>query len=168
MGPNELGEQGSWLRRRARQLMGSRLRGWTESRDLAQQVQFEAWRTREGKSFANLGAFRGWLLRILRNLAAGESRRREIELVVGSGSHVADDTRCPSRIAQGQESATWVRERLASLTEREREVVLGRVVDGHVFASLAARLGISEGNARVIFHRSLEKLGRGDAVGPPL
>lgn len=158
MDSDDLREQNSWLRHRARRLMGSRLRGWTESGDLAQQVQVEALRTQDQKSFANLGAFRGWLLRILRNLAATESRRRGIEQVVGGGPEAPGAERTPSRIVESHDSGTWMRDRLGVLTDSERDVVLGRIVDGHSFRVIGEKLEIAEGNARTIFHRSMLKL----------
>ncbi|MCB9916221.1 MAG: sigma-70 family RNA polymerase sigma factor [Planctomycetes bacterium] len=165
MEPEELAEQQSWLRRRARKLMGSRLRGWMESGDLAQAAQAEAWRTRGGKRFANRAAFRGWLGRILRSLAVNEARRRGLDAVPVGESGVVDGSRTPSRLAARRDSGRWVREQLRRLGERERAIVLARVVDGESFAGIAERFGCTEGNARVIFHRSLERLREHDEFG---
>ena len=77
----DLEKQHSWLKRRARRLMGSRLRAWMESGDLAQETEREALHTIDGKRFPNLAAFRGWLLKILCHHAANESRRRGLDLV---------------------------------------------------------------------------------------
>jgi len=147
--------------------MGSRLRGWVESGDLAQQVQYEALRTYERKTFPNLRAFRGWLLRILSNLAASESRRLGIEQEVGGAPDAPHNGRSPSRIVAARDSENWMRDRLGVLAERERLIVLSRVVDGQAFSVIGEQLDVSEGHARVIFHRSLEKL-RGNSEGDSL
>jgi RNA polymerase sigma factor (sigma-70 family) len=165
MNPEDLGKQHSWLKRKARRLMGSRLRGWVESGDLAQQAQQEAFRSLDGKSFANLAAFRGWLLKILRHIAIGESRRRGVDLIEEGWSRIPGEERTPSRVAAISDSGRFVRDRLRILPERERQVVLARVVDGERFAAIGERLGIAEGHARVIFHRSLEKLRTRDEFG---
>jgi len=158
MEPEEIGRQHTWLKRRARRLMGSRLRSWMESGDLAQETEREAWRSFEGKRFANLRALRGWLLKIMGHLAAKEARRRGLGLVGEDLSTVADSGRTPSRVAAVRDSGRWIRGRLETLSERDRQVVLARIVDDEPFATIAERLGISEGNARVVFHRSLERL----------
>lgn len=158
MEPDDLGKQHTWLKRRARPLMGSRLRAWMESGDLAQETQREAWRALAGKRFANHRAFRGWLLKIMSRLAAKEARRRGLGLVGEDLSCVPDGGRTPSRVAAVRDSGRWIRGRLQTLSERDRQVVLARIVDDESFAAIAERLGISEGNARVIFHRSLARL----------
>lgn len=165
MKPEDIEEQQSWLRRKARRLMGSRLRGWMESGDLAQEAGYVAWRTREGKQFANLAAFRGWLSRILGNLAANEARRRGVDRLEMTESHMVGDSKTPSRLAALRDSGLYVRSRLDLLPGRERAVVLGRIVDDLSFAEIARRQDCSEGNARVIFHRSLQKLRRRDELG---
>lgn len=138
--------------------MGSRLCSWMESGDLAQETQREAWRSFEGKRFANHRAFRDWLLKIMSHLAAKEARRRGLGLVGEDPSCVPANGRTPSRVAASRDSGLWIRGPLETLSERDRQVVLARIVDGESFAAIAERLGISEGNARVIFHRSLETL----------
>ena len=168
MDQDDLGRQHSWLRRRARCLMGTRLRGWMESADLAQQAQLEAGKSLDGKQFSNRAAFRGWLLKIMKHLAIRESRRRDVDLAEPAWSRVPGEGRTPSRHAALRDSGRWVRERLDRLTDRERQVVLTRVVDGESFARLADRLEISEGNARVIFHRSLQKLRERGEPGDPV
>lgn len=142
--------------------MGSRLRGWMESGDLAQETEREAWRSMNGKRFPNLAAFRGWLLKILRHRAANESRRRGLDLVEAPWSRLPGEEWTPSRLAAARDSGRWVRDRLQSLTQRERQVVLARVVDGESFRAIGERLAITEGNARVIFHRSLQRLREGN------
>jgi RNA polymerase sigma factor (sigma-70 family) len=51
-----------------------------------------------------------------------------------------------------------VEELLAVLTERQRQVVWGKVMDGLTSAEIAERLGTTAGNVDVIFFRALEKL----------
>jgi len=148
--------------------MGTRLRGWMESADLAQQAQVEAGKSLDGKRFRNRAAFRGWLLKIMNHLAIRESKRRDVDLAEPPWSRVPGGERTPSRHAALHDSGRWVREQLDRLTDRERQVVLTRVVDGESFARLAERLSMTEGNARVVFHRSLEKLRRRGESGDPV
>jgi RNA polymerase sigma factor (sigma-70 family) len=51
-----------------------------------------------------------------------------------------------------------VEELLAPLSERQREVVCGRLLDGRSSAEVATRLGTTAGNVDVILHRALGKM----------
>jgi RNA polymerase sigma factor (sigma-70 family) len=56
------------------------------------------------------------------------------------------------------EVAVAVRELLAPLTERQREVVWKRIVEGHPSADVATMLGTTPGNIDVIVHRALARM----------
>ena len=155
----ELDKEHTWLRRKARRLIGGRLRGVVESQDLAQDAGLAALRQVEGKQFENRRAFRGWLARILGNRARDLARAQR-----GPRDEPASWSRVPGReptpsqglAAYPEHGDLW--RALQRLPERERAVVRLRIVDELSFAELAQRLEISEGNARVIFHRSIGRL----------
>jgi len=56
------------------------------------------------------------------------------------------------------EVAAAVRELLAPLTDRQREIVWKRIVDGHPSAEVAVMLGTTPGNIDVIVHRALSRM----------
>jgi len=106
------------------------------------------------------GSFKSWLFRIVVNLAK---------------NHVRDTSRFDrSEEAQGHESAPAeslahaqleaeeqrkeLREAIARLPRRQREVVLLRVDGDLPFAEVAQTLGITEVNAKVNFHHAVQKL----------
>lgn len=156
----------SWIRRQARRLLDRRTRRHLESTDLVNEVLLREEQARDRVRFPNRGARRGWLLRVLRNLIASEARRRGPIAWEDSVSGSPDRIETPSRIVQENEEARNARRLLHVLSERDRELVHLRVVENESFANIAERLELSEGNARVIFHRSLQALRRSADADP--
>ncbi len=61
------------------------------------------------------------------------------------GSSIVDDAQlAPSEVLEQRERLTYVRDALAVLPERLRDVVVGYFLDGESSADLAARLGVTE------------------------
>lgn len=104
-----------------------------------------------------------WLRTVAWRLAFDLRRRREREaratLVLGA--------RVPAREAgpAAFESDDAIQGALADLSDRQREVLLLRVVDEATFPAVARTLSISEGSAKVHLRRALERLR--DALGVP-
>ena len=97
-------------------------------------------------SFA-LGAARN----AARDLARAEARWRQQT----AGDLVPDLPDEPGPDAVDDER---LRECLAALAERERSVVVLTFYDGHTGPQIASRLGLSDGNVRVIRSRALQRL----------
>ncbi|MEZ0578545.1 RNA polymerase sigma factor [Nocardioides sp. MH1] len=108
--------------------------------------------------------FAGWLFGIARNHTANARRR--------SGRRQAASAAMPAgeHLATGPESvfaaAEWVREALAALPARERDVVTCLEVLELDVAATAEALGISPVAVRVARHRGLKKL-RGALLPSP-
>lgn len=61
------------------------------------------------------------------------------------GSSIVDEAQLtPSEVLEQRERATYVRDALAVLPDRLRDVVVGYFLDGELSADLAARLGVTE------------------------
>lgn len=110
------------------------------------------------------GSFRPWLLRITANLAKNYIRdnARLVHTEPGfepppgtfdSPSSVAPDDAYDAAVRHHA-----VRQAVATLPDRQREVVLLRI-DGQLsFAEIGEVLGITENNAKVTFHHAVKKL----------
>lgn len=153
-----LPDEQSWLRRQARRLLGRPLRGVMDSQDLAQEAHLAAWKGLEGKSFANRSAFRGWLQRILGNRARDAARRAPPPAAAAPSTELPSRDPSPSQgmLHQPEHAAVW--QQLRKFPERERTIVHLRLIEDRSFAEIAERLKISEGNARVVFHRAIGAL----------
>jgi RNA polymerase sigma-70 factor (ECF subfamily) len=103
------------------------------------------------------GSARSWLFAIARNAALDELRRRQR---TGALRHdVADESAEPEEIdAELAERRLLVRDGLATLEPREREVILLKFVGRLSNAELARVLGCSESNAGTRLHRAIERL----------
>ncbi|MFC5727889.1 MULTISPECIES: RNA polymerase sigma factor [Nocardioides] len=103
----------------------------------------------------NSEEFAGWLFGIARNHAANVRRRAARRDAVS----FEDDAQA---IAPGPEPAAsgddWTRRILATLPERERDVLTCREVLDMDVATTAAALGISPVAVRVAHHRALKRL----------
>jgi RNA polymerase sigma-70 factor (ECF subfamily) len=113
------------------------------------------------------GDERGWLFGIARNAALDELRRRRrtATLVVDPEDVSPDDLSDGSDEDQVVRRAA-VREALASLAPRERELIALKFHAGLSNAELASVLGVSESNAGTLLHRAVQKLRR--AVNAPV
>lgn len=125
--------------------------------DAARNVCQEAFVRLHGQLEAVRGDPGPWLRTVAWRLAFDLRRRREREARALA--------RVPERDAgpAAFESDDAIHGALADLSDRQREVLLLRVVDGDTFPAVARTLSISEGSAKVHLRRALERLR--DALG---
>jgi RNA polymerase sigma factor (sigma-70 family) len=133
--------------------VASMLRDRAAAEDVTAQTFERAYRRR--RSFrASRGTLDAWLFGIARNAALDELRRR--------GRHAALATEPAAEAAADDHDDALrrqaVRDALASLEPRERDLVALKFFGGLSNAELARVLGISESNAGTRLHRTIEKL----------
>jgi RNA polymerase sigma-70 factor (ECF subfamily) len=149
----------SWLRRQAKKLVRGRLSTRLDASDLTQDALLAATRGVNGKKFAGQGAMRAWLKVILRNLAAQHARKRSTHTVHSElSSSLPDPAVCFATGMDGSEKVSDVMHHLQHVSERNRKVVMLRVVENLSFKDVGDRLGMSEVNARVVFNRVVKEL----------
>lgn len=103
--------------------------------------------------------FGRWLLAIVRNRAVDFRRRRSVrETEPLEGAEAAPAAGGPEREAERSERRREILRALRHLSGREREVVLLYDFEGWSHREIAARLGISEGSARVHLHNGRKAL----------
>jgi RNA polymerase sigma-70 factor (ECF subfamily) len=128
-----------------------------DSEDLAQRAFINAaaraggWRG---------GSFKSWLFRIVVNLAKNHVRDiARFDRSEEAQEHEAESVQpsAEERLhAQQQQQA--LREAVARLPKRQREVLLLRIDGDLPFAEIAQTLGITEVNAKVNFHHAVQRL----------
>jgi RNA polymerase sigma-70 factor (ECF subfamily) len=105
------------------------------------------------------GEERAWLFGIARNAALDELRRRRRHAALAA--EPADPGGAEPSDAGPQDVAlrrTAVREALAALSARERELIALKFHAGLTNTELARVLGVSESNAGTMLHRTMQKL----------
>jgi len=128
-----------------------------DAEDLAQRAFINAARRAGGWRG---GSFKSWLFRIVVNLSKNYLR----DTARFDRSEEAQEHEAPpsepgahERIERA-EKQRLLREAIARLPRRQREVLLLRVDGDLPFADIAAALGITEVNAKVNFHHAVQKL----------
>lgn len=112
---------------------------------------------RYGGSFGGRGSFRGWLLRVARNVCldlVDEGRRRRESFERLPPPDPAPPPRTPDP------DIPRLRRALDALPATRREVLVLRRFHGLSYAEIGEACGISEGAARVRAHRALQQLQR--------
>jgi RNA polymerase sigma factor (sigma-70 family) len=106
---------------------------------------------------ARRGSPRAWLFGIARNAALDELRRRQRMAPLDPELHQFDGEPIDERAELALQRAV-VRQALASLAPRERDLIALKFHGGLTNAELARVLGTSETNAGTMLHRTIQKL----------
>jgi RNA polymerase sigma-70 factor, ECF subfamily len=139
------------------------LRDRSAAEEVTSQAFERAWRKRRQLD-PEKGPARAWLFGIARNAALDELRRRsrQAEMPEDPGETAAPGAVAPAGgdPAQVAIRRTALRQAMASLSGRERELVALKFFAGLSNAEIAAVLGTSESNAGTKLHRIVQKLRR--------
>jgi RNA polymerase sigma-70 factor (ECF subfamily) len=140
------------------------LRDRSAAEEITSQAFERAWRKRR-QIRPQRGSARAWLFGIARNAALDELRRRSRHAPLpDEPTEAPAESRAPG--AAGGDPAevavrrTAVKEAMASLSGRERELVALKFFAGLSNAEIADVIGTSESNAGTKLHRVVEKLRR--------
>jgi RNA polymerase sigma-70 factor (ECF subfamily) len=133
-----------------------RLRG-TEVDELTQETLLRFVQALRRGAVTDPERMGGFILGICRNLARERARtaERRTELFAEFSSALAslDDEPELARYQLAQ-----LEDCLSQITQRSRDVIRFAYIDGHSAAEIASRLAMTEGNVRVVRHRTLEAL----------
>jgi RNA polymerase sigma-70 factor, ECF subfamily len=134
------------------------LRDRVAAEDVTALAFERAWRRRRTFN-PKRGTRRAWLFGIARNAALDELRRRKRHTELDA--EVADpDAAEPAEAAEVVVRRAALRNAIAELNARERELVALKFFAGLANAEIASVIGTSESNAGTRLHRVIEKLRR--------
>jgi len=128
-----------------------------DAEDLAQRAFIKAAQAASGWRG---GAFKSWLFKIVVNLAKNHVRdTARFDRSEDAAEAEAEPTGADAhhRLEEGEKREA-MREAIARLPKRQREVLLMRIDGDLPFAEVSAALGITEVNAKVNFHHAVQKL----------
>jgi RNA polymerase sigma-70 factor (ECF subfamily) len=135
-----------------------RLRDSTAAEDLTAQTFEKAWRSRH-RYRRDLAGFSTWLLAIARNVAIDHARARREHAPLDGEAEIADDATPESDEARASDRARLAA-LLATLPERERELLALKYGAGATNRAIAQVTGLSESNVGTIIHRAVQTLRR--------
>ena len=118
-----------------------------DSRDLLQEVWLRAFHKRH--TFEGRGSFIGWLLMVGRTVGLAAIRKRPRELSTETLRAQAAETASDPEV---------LREAVLALPERQRDVLLLRLVEGLSVAETACRMQCAEGTVKASLHQAVRKL----------
>ncbi len=139
-------------------LLAARGANWADAEELAQDVFAEAWlgRDRFRGDLSDERAVGAWLAGIARHLHSARSRQRKtVQLPAGN----ADELVQPVPEGLDLDEARRVRDAIANLPDREREVVQAFYLEGTSTARVAALLETSERAVEGLLRRARARLG---------
>ncbi len=127
--------------------------------DVVQQVWVQAYRARH--SYRGTGPLTAWLLAICRREAGAARRREQRQVALASAlrertATEADASTLPPP-ATADESGHLLA-LIADLPERQRDVLVCRVLEERSTRETARQLGIAEGTVKATMHQALQKL----------
>ena len=130
-----------------------------EAADLLQETWIQAYRRRS--TFRGEGPLLGWLVTIAYNRFASDRRAEARRLARRTGARNAAGSVGAATI-DVDESCIDTRQALAAalaeLPERQRSVVVCRVLEDRSVRDTAARLGIAEGTVKATLHHAIRSL----------
>jgi RNA polymerase sigma-70 factor (ECF subfamily) len=127
--------------------------------DVVQQVWVQAYRAR--RSYLGIGPLTSWLLAICRREAAAARRQeqRQIALASALSHHTATEPGESSlALPASGEEADHILALIADLPERQRDVLVCRVLEERSTRETALQLGIAEGTVKATMHQALQRL----------
>lgn len=131
-----------------------------EDEDLAQDLTAEVLERAVSRqhTLRRAEAFGAWLFTIARTTVAGHYRRRRPTVRLEAVAELPSWDPSPREVVMRHEEMACLREALASLSRREREVVQLKFGGGLGNQEIAAVLRLRAGHVAVLLYRALRKL----------
>ena len=127
-----------------------------DARDLTQRTFLRAFRALDG--FEGRASFRSWVHRIASNLARNHHRdRTRVTWVEADENHNPSEPQVVEALSN-QDRRSKIQDAVEGLAPRQQAVLKLRVYQDLSFKEIAAREGITPGNARVHYHLAVKAL----------
>jgi RNA polymerase sigma-70 factor (ECF subfamily) len=128
--------------------------------DLAQDLTAEVFERAAAKqhTLRKRGAFGGWLFRIARNVVAGYYRKRRPTMPLDYAGDLTSSAPSPPEVVMQREEVARLRAAIATLSEREQEIVQLKFGGGLGNKEIAQVMDLRAGHVGVLIYRALRKL----------
>ncbi|MXX36071.1 MAG: sigma-70 family RNA polymerase sigma factor [Gemmatimonadetes bacterium] len=140
------------------------IRCYAEDQDHADELLQESWVQiyRKRARFSGKGSFQGWALAVSRNVCRMSVRgsSRLVRVSLQDHGDIPDTAAGPAARLARRRRAKALYAALEKLTDRERQAIMLRLLEGWRTAEVAKAMGVREVSVRSLIHRGLRKLRR--------
>ena len=128
-----------------------------EVEDLTARTFEKAWRARD-RYRRDIAGFATWLLSIARNVANDHVRSSRKHVSLEDAGEISSASGTPEDVMVQRSDAQRLAQLLATLSERDRELMALKYGAGMTNRAIARATGLSETNIGTILHRSVQTL----------
>ncbi len=127
-----------------------------DAHDLLQDMWHRAFQKRH--TFSGTGTLIGWLYSICRNVGLGSARKRASRNRLGNIRPAVAEPARPDTLFEHDELRQTLHRAVMHLPDRERDVVVLRLIEGLSTRETAEALRCAEGTVKAALHHALGKL----------
>ncbi len=138
------------------------VRPFADGEDDAEDLVQETWQLvyRKRETFSGTGTLMGWIYSIARNVCLGRRRRVAARSAASPdpGPHMGTETVLADRVVEDAEFRRDLNSAIMQLPERERDVVILRLVEQRSTRETATTLDCAEGTVKAALHHAIHTL----------
>ncbi|HMJ70068.1 MAG TPA: sigma-70 family RNA polymerase sigma factor [Cyclobacteriaceae bacterium] len=125
-----------------------------EAKDVVQEVFIKVWNGRD--QIASIDNMEAWCMRITRNLSLDKIRARQRKATdsIEDSFDIQQDTHTPYEAAENKESMQRISQLIASLPEKQRQVMHLRDVEGYSYNEICEILELDMNQVKVSLFRA--------------
>ena len=128
-----------------------------EAEDIVQEVFIRLWQKR--KSLDKIKNIEAWSMTITRNLTIDKLKANRLEFKdLHNVEDRAQEKSNPEELVEQSESLAGIRNIIDSLSEKQKQVILLRDIEGHTYQEIGDIIGIDQNLVKVTLFRARENV----------
>jgi RNA polymerase sigma-70 factor (ECF subfamily) len=128
--------------------------------DVVQDVFLKLWDKRE--DFRRINNIEAWSMTITRNMVISKLRKSQFNTASPQDMNMHENhdynNETPERILERNETRTGIKGIIASLPEKQKEVIVLREIEGYSYAEISEIMGLDQNLVKVTLFRARENL----------
>jgi len=129
----------------------------TDSEDVIQEVFMRLWQKRS--DFARINNIEAWSMTMTRNLTLDKIKTRKLEFKdLNNVENTYETTAGPDQLVEQSEIMAGIRRLIDSLSEKQKQVILLRDIEGYTYQEIGEIIGIDQNLVKVTLFRARENI----------